>query len=77
MLSLFFYQCLLQQVSDHPFFKMVDKVKDEFVSADYDIQNAALEGYIGERMRINIEKRSLTLSLPSILEPYIHRPGKY
>ncbi len=61
---------------EHPVFKMENKVKDEFVSADYDIQNAALEGYIGERMRINIEKRLLTLNLPSILEPYINPPGK-
>lgn len=51
-------------------------MKDEFVSANYDIQNAALEGYVGERIRINIEKRLLTLNLPSILEPSIHRPGK-
>ncbi len=27
-------------------------------------------------MDINIEKRLLTLDLATILEPYIHRPGK-
>lgn len=62
--------------AEHPLAKVSDKVKDKFVSADYDIQDASLLGYIGERMRINIEKRLLTFNLPSILEPYIHRPGK-
>lgn len=57
-------------------FKVPDKVKDVFQPAGFNMQNAVMEGYLGERMRINIEKRLLTLNLPSILEPYLHRPGK-
>lgn len=67
---------VLAQEQNHSSFKVQDKVQDSFISADYNLQKPALEGYIVERIRINIEKRLLTLNLPSILEPYIHRPGK-
>ncbi|MBV9126114.1 MAG: glycoside hydrolase family 127 protein [Planctomycetes bacterium] len=33
-------------------------------------------GYLGTRMRVNLEKRLDTLNLDSILEPYEKRPGK-
>ncbi|MDQ6845444.1 MAG: hypothetical protein M3Z92_14035 [Bacteroidota bacterium] len=47
---------------------VVDKVKDKFISANYNLEDAALQGYIGERMRINIEKRLLTHNLPLFLD---------
>lgn len=53
-----------------------DKIKDKFISAKYDTYRADLDGYLGQRISINIEKRLLTLNLPSILEPYKNRPGK-
>ena len=34
------------------------------------------EGWIADRMRINVEKRLLRLDLDMILEPYVNRPGK-
>ena len=34
------------------------------------------EGWIGDRMRINVEKRLLRLDLDMILDPYLNRPGK-
>ena len=52
-----------------------DKIPDRFVAPAYR-GDASLDGYVGERMRINLEQRLLTLNLPSILDPYLHRPGK-
>ncbi len=79
-MRVFIFSCLLifsfALSAQPPHAVVPDKVPDVFVSADYDIKNATLNGYVGERMRINIEKRLLTLDLASILEPYIHRPGK-
>lgn len=54
---------------------VADKITDRFVAPAYR-GDAPLAGYVGERMRINLERRLLTLNLPSILEPYQHRPGK-
>jgi uncharacterized protein len=54
---------------------VADKIADHFVAPIYQ-GKANLDGYVGERMRINLEHRLLTLNLPSILEPYQHRPGK-
>lgn len=48
---------------------VADAIKDKFIAANYDNSQASLEGYIGERMRINLEKRLLALNLPAILEP--------
>ncbi len=53
-----------------------DKVKDIFVPVDYEKQKKAFEGYVGQRMQISLEKRLLTLNMQSLLEPYVHRPGK-
>lgn len=57
-----------------PISKTHDKVEDVFVPAA--AQPQALDGYLGQRMRINIEKRLLRLDLDSILEPFEHRPGR-
>lgn len=54
---------------------LADLVPDRFLPPAYR-GNAQLAGYVGERMRVNLEQRLLTLNLPSILEPYQHRPGK-
>ncbi len=53
-----------------------DAVPDVFVPARSQLQPADFEGYVGRRMRTNLEGRLLTLNLTSILEPYVHRPGK-
>ena len=47
---------------------------------DVKFQPAALEstryqGWIAERMRVNLEKRLLTLDLDMILDPFLNRPG--
>ncbi|MBO0936057.1 glycoside hydrolase family 127 protein [Fibrella sp. HMF5335] len=54
---------------------VADRITDHFAAPVYE-GNATLDGYVGDRMRINLERRLLTLNLPSILEPYQHRPGK-
>lgn len=48
-------------------------VQDRFLPAAE--QSDLFHGVVGERMRINFEKRLLTLDLDSILKPYTHRPG--
>jgi DUF1680 family protein len=53
-----------------------DKVKDNFLTARYTPSQTGADDYVGRRMTINLEKRLLTLNLASILEPYVHRPGK-
>ena len=59
---------------------VADKITDRFTAPAYrgdaPPDGAPLDGYVGERMRINLERRLLTLNLPAILEPYLHRPGK-
>jgi len=50
-----------------------DLIKDVFIPAQY--INPGYEGYLGERMKINLEKRLLTIDIDSILEPFINRPG--
>ena len=50
------------------------KVEIAFEPADP--RGTRYEGWIGERMRINVEKRLLRLDLDMILDPYLNRPGK-
>lgn len=44
-----------------------------FVPADFG--KTQFEGWLHERMRINVEKRLLTLDLDMILDPFTNRPG--
>ena len=55
---------------------VADKIINVFEPSRLQDAKVSASSYIGERMEINIEKRLLTLDLASILEPYIHRPGK-
>ena len=71
--SLFLVRLALAQSLPTPV--VVNKIPDQFVAPVYR-GDATLTGYVGDRMRINLEHRLLTLNLPSILEPYQHRPGK-
>ena len=73
LLTLLSANLLAQNPQPQP--AVVDQIKDVFVPARYAPQTAEA-GYVGERMRINLEKRLLTLNLASLLEPYAHRPGK-
>ena len=41
-----------------------------------DLPGTRYNAWIGDRMRINVEKRLLTLDLQMILEPFVNRPGK-
>ena len=41
-----------------------------------DLSGTRYDGWIAERMRINVEKRLLTLDLDMILEAFVNRPGK-
>jgi DUF1680 family protein len=41
-----------------------------------DLSGSRYEGWIAERMSINVEKRLLALDLDMLLEPFINRPGK-
>ena len=34
------------------------------------------DGWIAERMAINVERRLLTLDLEMILDPFVNRPGR-
>lgn len=50
------------------------KVEIAFEPAD--LAGTRYEGWIADRMRVNVEKRLLQLDLDMILEPYVNRPGK-
>jgi len=50
-----------------------NKAEVAFVPADY--RNTNYEGWIHERMQINVEKRLLQLDLDMILNPFVNRPG--
>ena len=49
------------------------KVKIAFESADFG--GTTYEGWINDRMQINVEKRLLHLEMDSLLKPFVHRPG--
>ena len=50
------------------------ELETRFVPADY--YNPGMDGYLAEKININLEKRLLTLNLETILEPFKNRPGK-
>jgi DUF1680 family protein len=41
-----------------------------------DLSGSRYEGWIAERMSINVEKRLLQLDLDMLLDPFVNRPGK-
>ena len=41
-----------------------------------DLAGSRYEGWIAERMSINVEKRLLQLDLDMLLDPFVNRPGK-
>ena len=51
-----------------------DKVEFAFEPANFR-ETTYDDGWIHDRMQINIEKRLLQLKLDTILEPFVHRPG--
>jgi len=51
-----------------------DKVEFAFEPADFR-ETTYDDGWIHDRMQINVEKRLLQLKLDTILEPFVHRPG--
>lgn len=52
---------------------VTNAVKDAFVPADY--AATAYEGYLGNRMAINLEKRLLSLDMDTLLRPFKERSG--
>lgn len=50
-----------------------NKVPDAFVPADY--AKTTYQGYLGDRMNLNIENRLLTLNVDTILRPFEQRSG--
>jgi len=50
-----------------------DVVKDVFTSTG--AAESVLEGYLAQRMRLNVEKRLLSIRLEDILKPFVQRPG--
>lgn len=53
---------------------MSQRVENKFKSANY--YNREFEGYLANKMHINLEKRLMTIDLDTILDPYQNRPGK-
>ncbi len=52
-----------------------DKIQDRFVPAAYDTQK--LDGFLAERMRVNLQGRLLHVDEPALLDGFRHRPGKH
>ena len=52
------------------------QVKVEMAFEPADLAGTRYEGWIADRMRVNVEKRLLQLDLDMILDPYVNRPGK-
>ncbi len=50
------------------------QVKIAFEPAD--LRDTRYEGWIADRMQVNVEKRLLALDLDMLLEPFVNRPGK-
>ena len=50
------------------------KVKAAFEPAK--LEDGSYEGWLVDRININIEKRLLSLDLDMILDPFVNRPGK-
>jgi len=53
--------------------KVRDAVADRFIPAPYETQ--AIDGLLGERMRINLEKRLLNIEEEQVLAGFRHQPG--
>ena len=51
---------------------MSQRVENKFKSANY--YNREFEGYLANKMHINLEKRLMTIDLDTILDPYQNRP---
>ncbi|MEM7363228.1 MAG: hypothetical protein AAF525_04345, partial [Pseudomonadota bacterium] len=51
-----------------------NKIVSTFNTAE--LGRSRLEGWLADRMTLNIEKRLLTLDLDMILDPFEHRPGQ-
>ncbi len=54
---------------------IADKVKDQFIPAD--VQQQVIKGWLGDRLRINEEKRLLQVDENAILAGFINRPGSH
>ena len=52
------------------------QAKVELAFEPADLGGTRYEGWIADRMRINVEKRLLRLDLDMILDPFVNRPGK-
>jgi len=50
--------------------------KTEIAFEPADLSNSRFEGWIADRMNINVEKRLLALDLNMLLEPFVNRPGE-
>ncbi|MEE2913604.1 MAG: beta-L-arabinofuranosidase domain-containing protein, partial [Pseudomonadota bacterium] len=53
---------------------VTNKIVSTFNTAD--LGRSHFEGWLADRMMLNIEKRLLTLDLDMILDPFEHRPGQ-
>jgi uncharacterized protein len=53
----------------------IDLVRDRFEPARFEDQ--AIEGFLGERIRINLERRLLNIEEQTLLEGFQSRPGKH
>jgi uncharacterized protein len=54
---------------------VADKVQDRFVPAPYETQK--MDGFLAERMRVNLQGRLLHVDEPELLDGFQHRPGKH
>lgn len=53
----------------------IDLVRDRFEPARFEDQR--IEGFLGERMRVNLERRLLNIEEQTLLEGFQSRPGKH
>jgi len=79
MLSMLFLQVALTSgCQAFPTFvvKPAVETKVEIAFEPADLRDTTYEGWIADRMEINVEKRLLQLDLDMILDPFVNRPGK-
>ena len=67
------FTSLTASLFSQPAYVVKDMINDSFIPAVY--ENKSFNGYLADRMKINLEKRLLQINLESILTPYTHRPG--
>lgn len=65
---------VLLPVGQRPAEAVQNKIKDVFVSAPFSDQK--VQGYLGERMNINLVRRLLQVNEKELLAGYLDRPGK-